>query len=118
MRKMTRLGLLAGLGLLLAGCVDDGYRGGGGYYRGYQPGYAAPVYRGPVYYGPAYRGPAYRGPSYRAPAYSGPPPRRDWDRRDDHRGRNPGPPPPQRQGPPPQQRREGDAIRSLLDRNR
>lgn len=115
MRNMTRLGLVAGLGLFLAGCVDDGYRGGGGgYSRGYYPGYAS--------------GPVYRGPAYRAPTYYAPPPRRDWggrdyrrdDRRDDRRARSPGPPPPQRQGPPPQQRRDnsGDAMRNLLDRNR
>lgn len=110
MRNMTRLGLVAGLGLFLAGCVDDGPRGGG-YYRGggYHPGYVS----GPVYRGPVYREPAYRGPTYYAP-----PPRRDY-RYDDRRAR-PGPPPPQRQGPPPQQRRDstGDAYRDLINPRR
>lgn len=114
MRNMTRLGLVAGLGLFLAGCVDDGYRGGGGYYRGYSPGYVA---------GPVYRGPVYRGPAPRPPAYYGPPPRRDWGgrdyRRDDRRAHRPGPPsPPPRQGPPPQRRESGDAMRNFFDRNR
>lgn len=55
MRALTRLGLMALLGLTLAGCVAHGgprhaYWGGPAYHRG--PVHVAPAWRPPVYYGP------------------------------------------------------------------
>lgn len=85
MRGLKGAGVVLGLGLLLAGCVDDGGGYRGGYHGG---GYYGPAYRGPAYYAPPRRD--WGRPDYRHQHRHDD--RRDWGR-DDRRGRDHSPPP-------------------------